>query len=87
MCIDLRMAPLESYPFAPMQMHPTYHGHPSQQPYPVVGEAIGIAVNERRDIVVRDNRYRMCDTLLPNDVKERVAAGDVEWDGYRLRFF
>ena len=34
-----------------------------------------------------DNGYRMHNTLLPNDVKTRVAAGDLNWDGFRLTFF
>ena len=39
------------------------------------------------DVVIQDGRYRMGDTLLPNDVKRRVAEGDTEWDGFHLKFF
>ena len=77
------MAPIESYPFAPMQTPDSKAG---RQMYPVVGKAVGLNIDATYDIVVRDNRYRMHNTLLPDDVKQRVAAGDVDWDGFRLTF-
>ena len=79
------MAPIESYPFAPMQTTDNKTGYTCM--HPAVGEAVGINIDARYDIVVRDNRYRMHNTLLPDDVKDRVAAGDVDWDGFRLTFF
>ena len=81
------MAPIKSYPFMPMDVPESrYQGNPCTHMYPVVGKAVGITIKEQYDIVVRDNRYRMNDTLLPDDVKERVAAGDTAWDRFRLTF-
>ena len=76
--------PLDSYPFLPAADRS--YAYVNCQPYPVVGKAVGIVKNAVLEIVIRDGRYRMGDTLLPNDVKERVAAGDVEWDGFKLTF-
>lgn len=70
--------PLESFPLYPL---------PVQTPYPVIGVAKGLASNHSMDIVLREGRIRMHDTLLPEDVKQRVAHGDTDWDGYRLTFF
>lgn len=49
----VRMAPVESYPFAPMQMG---ESKARSKMYPVVGKAVGITADAVYDIVVRDNR-------------------------------
>lgn len=74
---DAKM-PIESFPLHPL---------PAQTPYPVIGIAKSLTGNHSMDIVLREGRIRMHNTLLPEDVKQRVAEGDTDWDGYQLRFF
>ena len=84
------MAPIESYPFVASCPGPA-PAYTQGSPYPVVGFAKGVSENVQYDIVRRDGRFRIegrpYPTLLPEDVKERVAAGDTDWDGQRLTFY
>lgn len=73
--------PLEYFPW-----HVQGRNFVTPYPYPVIGKAYGCLTDDVIDIVFRDGRVRIGNTLLPDDIREKVAKGDTEWDGYTLKF-